>query len=645
MCNILVTCVGSGVGQSVVDGLLDDESFNVIGCDANSAVYGRVYCHKFIKVGGIYNDGYIDELITICIENEVSLVVPGHDYELELFSRNIDRFLNKNIKVVVSQYDIIKVSRDKKLWHDYFKRLNCSVVDTYTPSEIKKKNDSVDFPLIVKPSAGSASQGLSLIHNREQLESFEFNERDIVQPYLLPKKDHSSYSIICGAVEKGRIIQVSEISVQIIFSRDSVVEGVFISENSLKNGIPTEVKTIKFEDFEFNEQVVSFGEALSKLNVIGPVNLQGRVTEAGLIFFEMNMRFTGITGTRSLLGFNEVSFVVRDILSLSNDIQLSPVYTKVGVRQVARATIQQVKDLSKQAITILGAGSFVGQQFLKKLSEEGFVGVVNLIYREKSNEKYKRLVEENNNLKIRTFSNSSDLLSVYCNSDIVVNFASALATQEQSEIYDSIFYQSRNLDLIERALVPKVINISSQSVYSSNKNELLNESSETASESLYSFQKLFIEQRVENLTRQHPSCSVVNVRLSRVLSSDEPKRNGFYGQIVRNVYLGEKFELDSVMSVSNLIHVSDVAAGLYALVHSRTRKAATNLNLGGENISMFDFIERVERQVNRKALYVDRGKTPTVRPIDSSTFLSLTGFAPEYSIDKIIESNLSIYRR
>ena len=39
----------------------------------------------------------------------------------------------------------------------------------------------------------------------------------------------------------------------------------------------------------------------------GPINLQGRITPAGLMFFEMNPRFTGITGNRSQFGFNERS--------------------------------------------------------------------------------------------------------------------------------------------------------------------------------------------------------------------------------------------------------------------------------------------------------------------------------------------------
>jgi carbamoylphosphate synthase large subunit len=44
---------------------------------------------------------------------------------------------------------------------------------------------------------------------------------------------------------------------------------------------------------------------------VGPCNFQCRLTSEGVRVFEVNTRFTGITGVRAAMGWNEVEAVVR----------------------------------------------------------------------------------------------------------------------------------------------------------------------------------------------------------------------------------------------------------------------------------------------------------------------------------------------
>src|SRR5699024_9241126 len=137
---------------------------------------------------------------------------------------------------------------------------------------------------------------------------------------------------------------------------------------------------------------------LESHGVKGPVNIQGRITPKGLFFFEMNMRFTGITGNRALLGFNEVDFLVRNCLGMDAYLgTYAP--NKVGVRQVACTTItRQYKPVEREALTVLGGGSTIGRCFIEKYNNE--FQEINLIVRSTSIEKYDRVFKEFKNVNL-----------------------------------------------------------------------------------------------------------------------------------------------------------------------------------------------------------------------------------------------------
>src|SRR5690606_35257533 len=150
-------------------------------------------------------------------------------------------------------------------------------------------------------------------------------------------------------------------SIQLTFNKEAKFSGIFISKNTLKSGVPVFVGPINPETFEYTNEILKFVPILESNGVRGPVNIQGRVTPKGLLFLEMNMRFTGITGNRALLGYNEVDYLVRDFLGLECELN-KYAYNKVGVRQVACTTIpRQGRRLENETVTILGAGSNIGR--------------------------------------------------------------------------------------------------------------------------------------------------------------------------------------------------------------------------------------------------------------------------------------------
>lgn len=636
MKKILVTSVGSGVGQSVVDSLKLTNKYIVIGCSNDRNVYAYHFCHNFFIVPSVSSLNYVDDIVKLCLKENIDLVIPGLDHELSLFSNAIDKFHSKGIKVIVSKPDLIDISRDKYKWYHFFKEYGCNIVPTYKLSEFKEKPDETILPAIIKPSAGSASQGITIINSLEELVGID--EREIIQPYLFPLETDSNFEKIKAFVKQGKFVQMSEISIQLIFNKDSELAGIFISKNTLKNGVPTFLDPIHEDDFEYIDEIYKYADVCKLKKVVGPVNIQGRITSKGLILFEMNMRFTGITGNRALLGFNEVDFLVDNFLG--KDAQLGGVApNKVGVRQVACITMPKTNTHNK-VYTIFGAGGVIGCEFVSQVLKEKDVAHLYLICRENSFHKYLKLYDDE---RITVVSENNKLLpSFLAYSDYVLNFASALAHLPEEEIYQAIHFQYRMTKLLMYVNPSVIINISSQSVYDQQNNTKKDEKEKVVISTPYSFQKHIAEEFFRSIADFCPATQAISLRLSRVwgVNNRRDVAGGFFAKIIENNVESKSYCIDSPNNNTNLIDVRDVTNAIfYILKESEQNKTIPNvINLGGENLSLREFCSKVEKVlgINKSfAKFGDSDKVENSSMIDTSTINNL-GWKPKYTIEETI---------
>jgi hypothetical protein len=451
MAKVLVTCVGSGVGQSVIDSLNLVGGHFIVGCDTKRDIYAHHFCNEFHVVPSIYSEGYIDYLLNLCITKTIDIVIPGHDHELLLLSKNISKFDESGIKVIVSRPDIIEISRDKYAWYNFFTKFGCSIVPTYKVLDFKKSPDLTIFPAIVKPSSGSASQGITILNDILDIENV--NENDIIQPYLFPTKDDINYEIIRKYVNKGQFVQMSEISIQLIFTKNSEFAGIFISKNSLKNGVPIFIDPIQPETFEHLDEIMKFVPILSQHKVKGPVNIQGRITDKGLLFFEMNMRFTGITGNRAQLGFNEVEFLVNNFQNRPGVLNGYAI-NKLGVRQVACTTIPRLKEnRGKLTITVLGFDPNK-LNFIEQLAKTNLFRIINVVC--SNNQSY--ALKFQNELFSFISENDIALNSILSQTDVLINLhtLSILSTEYSKD--DIMFFAVDIVRRIVKSNIPIIIN-------------------------------------------------------------------------------------------------------------------------------------------------------------------------------------------
>lgn len=637
MIKVLVTCIGSGVGQSAIDSLNLAGGYYILGIDMKLDVYANHYCNKVVMSPSIYDDHYIDFLIELCIENNIDIIIPGHDHELGLLSSHRDKFTKHDIKILVSDSELIYISRDKYKWYDYFRVQGCNVVTTHTLDAYMQSPDESLFPAIIKPTGGSASQNISIVHSLADVQSVakEYGLEDyIIQPYLLPPTSDENYSALKKAVDNNRLIQLSEISIQLIFNNQGRFVSSFISRNKLKNGVPVVIDTIANEDFEYREDLERFIQALENEKVIGPVNLQGRITDKGLVFFEMNMRFTGITGNRAQLGFNEVDYLVKDFMGVALP-SLRYNTNQLGVRQVACTTIQKYTPLDKPTYTILGGG-FIGGQIIDNLLESGQYNI-NLVCRNDSYSKYK---EAYNKLPVTVLKDSDpNLQNTYCSSDVVINCIGALAYNEDSIIYDAIETQYRHVEKLSSANIPVIINLSSQSVYDQTANEQKTEDSPLAINNAYSFQKKLGEQMFESIAAKYPASRVVSLRLPRVTGQGKPGVNGFFKKIITSLRNQQPVDIPSPKNNTTLINVNDVVDAIQFIIHNDSTVPPV-LNVGGVDVSMQEYCEAVLSYLdieNNDCLKFGSSDTVTQSSQISGKRLTDLGWEPKFTLSKLVK--------
>jgi len=385
--SIAVTSVGSGIGQSIVQSCrLSRLPLKLIGLDMNATAYGAFECDRQRRIPPIADPGYVPDLVGICREERVDLLIPGLDSELPLLAESRGLFEEIGTRVLVADSAFIGLCRDKVRWSRELGPLSAAVLPCFEYGEIVPLLDSgiVDFPLIAKPRDGSASAGVVILNDRRQLAGLD--PELLLQPFVFPEETDPHFPDLRTAVAGNRLRQEAEISVQWIVSKDQRLLGRMASYNRLKNGVPVEI--VPIEDDRVWAALDEIFPYLCGKGMRGPVNFQGRMTEDGPRFFEMNARFTGITGLRAMLGFNEVDSLVRDFLDLAPSI--APVTHnrgRVGMRQVADRIVsprhfptlaKRAGDIpgyagrgNREAVLVTGATGWLGRHLARRLALDG----------------------------------------------------------------------------------------------------------------------------------------------------------------------------------------------------------------------------------------------------------------------------------
>ncbi len=140
------------------------------------------------EVKRVTDSDYSPQLLRICEDNAIGLIIPTIDTELMVLAENKQLFLDRGIHVSVPDSDLVSECRDKRKTISLFESRGIK-----SPKLIDK-NDPV-FPLFAKPYDGSLSSNIHFIRNSEELTTeiredpkllfMEYIDRELYKEYTV----------------------------------------------------------------------------------------------------------------------------------------------------------------------------------------------------------------------------------------------------------------------------------------------------------------------------------------------------------------------------------------------------------------------------------------------------------------------------
>lgn len=182
--NILFTGVGRRVEllQAFRNAaLVLGKKLKIYGADMTGTAPALAYCDYTRKVTSMKSPDYISQLVEICREDHINLLIPTIDTDLLVLSRNKAKFEAVGTKVMVSEPDKVLICRDKNNTSQFF--VDCGLHAPIPLNDWKKYSSG--YPAFIKPKDGSSSVNAFRVENEEELEVYAGQIDDyIVQPFV-----------------------------------------------------------------------------------------------------------------------------------------------------------------------------------------------------------------------------------------------------------------------------------------------------------------------------------------------------------------------------------------------------------------------------------------------------------------------------
>lgn len=308
MVNVLITGMGATTAISVLKGLRKQRELDVriIGTDINEGnrIAGSSLCDKFYKVPYAVEDTYIPKLLEICEMENVRIIFPIIDIELEIIASAIEKFKDKGIFLWLSESKTVEICNDKYNTFRFFKENGFPTPESWLPDEIENMKDQLPYPVIIKPRNGVSSRDVHKIDSyKELLSVVKKVKRPLIQECLRGKE--YTIDVLCD----------SNSNALIAVPRERI---------ETKAGISYKGVTIK------DQKLINYGSTIAeKLHIKGACNIQCIVDNGASKFFEVNPRLSGTLPLTIAAGVNVPLLLVK--MALGEKILKDDLDFKEGV--------------------------------------------------------------------------------------------------------------------------------------------------------------------------------------------------------------------------------------------------------------------------------------------------------------------------
>lgn len=228
--------------------------------------------------------GYVEALLEICAADDIRLLVPTIDDELEIIARAVPRFAAVGVRVAVGSVETVRTCRDKAVTSAFLARHGIAAATTWTPETLDLAR--VTYPLFIKPRRGRGSVGAYPVHDRDELTFFiKYVPDPVIQPFL--RSPEYTVDLLCDF--DGRLLSAVPRERQVI-----------------RAGVTDRGRTVR--DPRLLDLAVRCAEALE---FRGAANFQCRMFDGQPVIFEINPRFSGGIQLTEAAGARFAEWLVR----------------------------------------------------------------------------------------------------------------------------------------------------------------------------------------------------------------------------------------------------------------------------------------------------------------------------------------------
>lgn len=309
---------GAPGAAGIIRCLKENESFHITLADANPDAVGRFLCDDFETIPVASATSFITAILEVCRKKEIKIILPLVTKELSSFSKHINDFEAKGIKVLVSPSHSLEIANNKSRLYEFLEWRGIPVPAFRVVESVDQFKTAVEElgyplkPVCFKPSVSNGSRGFRIV-------SEQMNELDL----LFNHKPTSTYLSLRDAIRilsSGSFPELliseylpgEEFSVDCIAKDGDPVLIVPRLRKKMINGISVEGEFIK------DDVIISYCKQIIKaLSLHGNIGIQVKKSATGhFLILEINPRVQGTISAALGAGVNLPELAVKQELNL-----------------------------------------------------------------------------------------------------------------------------------------------------------------------------------------------------------------------------------------------------------------------------------------------------------------------------------------
>lgn len=330
---VLLTAAGSPSAPGLINCLKNngERKVYVVGTDMKADATINQMCDVVRLVPVATAENYVDELLKVCEEEQINVLIPGISVELPKLQERKAEFESIGTKVSVSNGEGLLISNDKIALYEYLKEHGFKIPEfriAKSLEEFIKACESIGYPkkaICVKIKDGSGSRGIRLIDPSKSRFDIFVGEK--------PNSFFTTYEDMVSILDEAKIfpelivmdyLPGREYSVDLLADHGKTLYIVGRESNIINASIPEEAT------LAYNEEAYRLSEMIvESLKLDGNVDLDFKFDENGQPqLMEINPRLAATLSVIAAGGCNLLYLRVKQLLGE----ELPEVNIKYGVK-------------------------------------------------------------------------------------------------------------------------------------------------------------------------------------------------------------------------------------------------------------------------------------------------------------------------